>query len=59
MKEAITEYFTIFLSWLKDNHFHQYKDGTWYTTQERPYTEGKQRKFYTDDEIVELFLNNN
>lgn len=47
------------LQWLKENHFHQYKDGTWYSTNERPYTNGKQRKFYTDEEVVELFENSN
>lgn len=44
------------LQWLKENHFHQYKDGTWYTTQERPYTEGKPRNFYTEEQVVKLFL---
>jgi hypothetical protein len=43
------------LQWLKENHFHQYKDGTWYSTNERPYTNGKQRKFYTDEELMSLF----
>lgn len=57
MKEVIAEYLTIFLGWLKDNKFHQYKDGTWYTLNEKPYVLGKNRKFYTDDEVVELFLN--
>jgi hypothetical protein len=46
-----------FLEWLKINHFHQYKDGTWYTTNERPYTNGQSRKFYTDEQVVELFKN--
>lgn len=40
-----------FLQWLKENKFHQYKDGTWYTTNERPYINGKQRKYYTDEEL--------
>jgi len=44
-----------FIKWLKENHFHQYKDGTWYTTNERPYTNGKQRKFYTDEELDVLY----
>lgn len=42
---------TKFIKWLKENHFHQYKDGTWYTTKERPYIKGQQRKFYTDEEL--------
>ena len=44
------------LQWLKDNHFHQYKDGTWYTTKERPYVRGEQRKFYTDEQLMSLFF---
>ena len=44
-----------FIQWLKDNNFHQYKDGTWYTTLERPYVKGQQRKFYDDDELVSLY----
>ena len=44
-----------FIKWLKENHFNQYKDGTWYTTNERPYTNGKQRKFYTDEELIQLY----
>lgn len=44
-----------FLQWLKDNHFHQYKDGTWYTTLERPYVKGQQRKFYTVEEMDLLY----
>lgn len=47
------------LQWLKLNHFYQYKDGTWYSTNERPYARGEQRKFYTDDEVINLFLNSN
>ena len=44
-----------FLQWLEDNHWHMYKDGTYYSTNERPYIQGNQRKFYTKDELVELF----
>jgi hypothetical protein len=44
-----------FLKWLEDNHWHQYKDGTWYTTQERPYVKGISRKFYTKEELVGIF----
>lgn len=45
-----------FTKWLKENHFHQYKDGTWYTTNERPYVLGKNRKFYTDEELSVLYF---
>ena len=48
-----------FLVWLKENNFHLYKDGTWFTTSERPYMLDKQRKFYTDDELVALYLKQN
>jgi hypothetical protein len=46
-----------FLIWLKENHFHLYKDGTWYSTNERPYLNGKNRKYYTDDELIKLYEN--
>ena len=45
-----------FLQWLEDNHWYRYKDGTWYTTQEKPYIQGKQRKFYTKEELVGIFF---
>lgn len=44
-----------FLQWLEDNHWYMYKDGTWYTTAERPYVQGISRKFYTKEELVEIF----
>jgi hypothetical protein len=44
-----------FIKWLKENHFNQYKDGTWYSTKERPYVRGEQRKFYTDEELIQLY----
>jgi len=44
-----------FLQWLKENKFHQYKDGNWYTTNERPYIKGTQRKYYTDEQLIELY----
>ena len=47
------------LQWLKENHFHQYKDGTWYTTTERPYVRGEQRKFYTDEQLINLYQKTN
>ena len=59
MKEVINEYIVTFLVWIKENHFHQYKDGTWYTTTERPYVRGEQRKFYTDEQLIKLFQETN
>jgi len=44
-----------FLQWLEDNHWYRYKDGTWYTTNERPYLQGKQRKFYNKEEVALLY----
>ena len=46
-----------FLTWLKDNHWHVYKDGTWYSLNDKPYTQEKQRRFYTEEEVVELYKN--
>jgi hypothetical protein len=46
-----------FLKWLKNNHWHVYKDGTWYTMLARDYTMGKPRRFYTEKQVVELFSN--
>jgi len=45
-----------FLTWLKENQFHQYKDGNWYSTKERPYIQGKTRKYYTDDELIAKYV---
>lgn len=44
-----------FLQWLKDNKFYQYKDGTWYTLNERPYVKGVTRKYYEDGELISLY----
>jgi len=44
-----------FLQWIEDNHWYMYKDGTWYTTQERPYVQGISRKYYTKEELVRIF----
>ena len=46
-----------FLQWLEDNHWHKYKDGTYYTTNERPYVKGISRKYYTKEELVGIFSN--
>lgn len=44
-----------FLIWLKDNHWNVYKDGTWYTTNEKEYIVGKPRKFYTEEQIIKKY----
>jgi hypothetical protein len=44
-----------FLQWLEDNHWYMYKDGRWYTTKEQPYIKGISRKYYTKEELVEIF----
>jgi hypothetical protein len=44
-----------FLQWLEDNQWHRYKDGTYYTTSQQYYIHGKQRKFYTKEELVDKF----
>ena len=44
-----------FLQWLEDNHWYRYKDGTWYTTAERPYVKGSSRKYYTKEELIGIF----
>lgn len=44
-----------FLVWLKENKFYLYKDGTWYTLNEKPYIQGKPRKYYTDEEVEALY----
>jgi len=56
-KEIEKQEKTKLLSWLKENNWHLYKDGTWYTLNEKPYTQGKQRKYYTEDEVVKIFSN--
>jgi hypothetical protein len=55
MQKIINEYMVTFLVWIKENNFYQYKDGTWYTTKEKPYVRGEQRKFYTDEQLINLF----
>jgi hypothetical protein len=55
MQKIINEYIVTFLVWIKENNFYQYKDGTWYTTKEKPYVKGEQRKFYTDEQLINLF----
>jgi hypothetical protein len=44
-----------FLKWLGENKWYKYKDGRWYTLKETPYIQGFSRKFYTEEEIVQIF----
>ena len=44
-----------FLKWLGENKWYKYKDGRWYTLKDTPYIQGFSRKFYTEEEIVEIF----
>jgi hypothetical protein len=45
-----------FLQWLEDNHWHRYKDGTYYSTSPDYYVHGTQRKFYTKKKLIENFI---
>lgn len=49
---------TDFINWIKENKFCKYKDGTWYSLLEKPYIDGSQRRYYKDEQLVELFKNN-
>jgi tRNA G10 N-methylase Trm11 len=44
-----------FLVWLKENHWHVYKDGTWFTSKDHAYMNGKPRKFYTEEQLIEKY----
>lgn len=46
-----------FLVWLKENHWHVYKDGTWFTSKDHAYIEGKPRKFYTEEQVIKKYEN--
>jgi hypothetical protein len=46
-----------FLIWLKENNYYKYKDGKWYSTNDRSYMNGNQTTFYSDEEVVSKFLN--
>ena len=45
-----------FIEFIKTYQFHIYKDGLWYTSHPKYHSHFKQRKFYTDDELEQLFL---
>jgi hypothetical protein len=44
-----------FLVWLKENHWHVYKDGTWFTSKDHAYMNGKPRKFYTEEQVIQKY----
>lgn len=44
-----------FLVWLKENHWHVYKDGKWFTSKDHAYIDGKPRKFYTEEEVIQKY----
>ena len=44
-----------FLKWLGENKWYKYKDGRWFTLKETPYIQGFSRKFYTEEEVVQIF----
>jgi len=45
-----------FLEWLKENSWHAYKDGSWYSLNEKEYIHNKPRKYYNEEEVVEAFI---
>lgn len=44
-----------FLVWLKENHWHVYKDGRWFTSKDHAYIDGKPRKFYTEEQVIQKY----
>jgi hypothetical protein len=44
-----------FLKWLGENKWYKYKDGKWFTTTDIPYIGAQPRKFYTEEEVVQIF----
>jgi hypothetical protein len=44
-----------FLVWLGENKWHKYKDGRWFTLKETPYMQEFSRKFYKEEEVVQIF----
>ena len=46
-----------FLVWLKENHWHVYKNGKWFTTTDQPYIDGEPRKTYTEEQVIKLYEN--
>ena len=46
-----------FLVWLKENRWHVYKNGKWFTTTDQPYIDGEPRKTYTEKQVIEKYNN--
>ena len=44
-----------FLVWIKENRWHVYKDGKWFTSKDHAYIDGKPRKFYTEEELIQKY----
>lgn len=44
-----------FLIWLKENHWHVYKNGKWFTTTDQPYIDGEPRKTYTEEQVIKKY----
>lgn len=45
-----------FITFIKTYGFHQYKDETWYTNNPKFHSWYKKRKYYTDEQLEQLFL---
>ncbi len=44
-----------FLVWLKENRWHVYKNGKWFTTTDQPYIDGEPRKTYTEEQVIQKY----
>ena len=44
-----------FLVWLKENRWHVYKNGKWFTTTDQPYIDGEPRKTYTEEQVIRKY----
>lgn len=46
-----------FLVWLKENRWHVYKNGKWFTSTDQPYIDDEPRKTYTEEQVIERYEN--
>lgn len=44
-----------FLVWLKENRWHVYKNGMWFTSTDQPYINGEPRKTYTEEQVIRKY----
>jgi hypothetical protein len=44
-----------FLVWIKENRWHVYKNGKWFTTTDQPYIDGEPRKTYTEEQVIQKY----